>query len=95
MRRSSTKRRVESSATTWRSMPGCAGCHYALGEPTLADATLDRLLHAAHPIELHGDSLRRGHDPARDPVTAVEAPSASVDAVSAGRRATGRPSTAR
>jgi DNA replication protein DnaC len=33
--------------------------HDALGEPTIADAILDRLVHNAHRIELHGDSLRR------------------------------------
>lgn len=33
--------------------------HEALGEPTIADAILDRLIHNAHRIELRGDSLRR------------------------------------
>jgi DNA replication protein DnaC len=33
--------------------------HEALGEPTLADAILDRLLHSAHRIELSGESMRR------------------------------------
>jgi DNA replication protein DnaC len=33
--------------------------HDALGEPTIADAILDRLVHNAHRIELQGDSLRR------------------------------------
>jgi DNA replication protein DnaC len=33
--------------------------HEHLGEATVADATLDRLLHGAHRIELHGESLRR------------------------------------
>lgn len=36
--------------------------HDALGEPTIADAILDRLVHNAHRIELHGDSLRRAED---------------------------------
>jgi DNA replication protein DnaC len=39
--------------------------HDALGEPTIADAILDRLVHNAHRIELRGESLRR-------PETAVE-----------------------
>ena len=30
-----------------------------LGDPTLADAVLDRLLHNAHRIELAGESLRK------------------------------------
>lgn len=33
--------------------------HDYLGEPTIADAILDRLLHDKHAIELKGDSLRR------------------------------------
>lgn len=36
--------------------------HDALGEPTIADAILDRLVHNAHRIELRGDSLRRTED---------------------------------
>jgi DNA replication protein DnaC len=45
--------------------------HDSLGEPTIADAILDRLLHNAHRIELHGDSLRSsspesGADPATE-----------------------------
>jgi DNA replication protein DnaC len=33
--------------------------HEGLGEPTVSDAILDRLLEKAHRIELHGDSMRR------------------------------------
>jgi DNA replication protein DnaC len=33
--------------------------HEALGDPTLADAILDRLVHNAYKIALHGDSLRK------------------------------------
>ena len=33
--------------------------HQVIGNPTYADAILDRLLHNAQRIELHGDSLRR------------------------------------
>ncbi len=33
--------------------------HDYLGEPTIADAVLDRLLHNKHTIELMGDSMRR------------------------------------
>jgi DNA replication protein DnaC len=33
--------------------------HEALGDPTLADAILDRLVHNAYTIALHGDSLRK------------------------------------
>jgi DNA replication protein DnaC len=33
--------------------------HEALGEPTIADAVLDRILHHLHRIELAGESMRR------------------------------------
>ena len=33
--------------------------HELIGEPTLADAILDRLVHNAHRIRLHGESLRK------------------------------------
>ena len=33
--------------------------HDVIGDPTLADAILDRILHTAHRLELKGESLRR------------------------------------
>ena len=33
--------------------------HDYLGEPTIADAILDRLLHNKHTIELRGESMRK------------------------------------
>jgi DNA replication protein DnaC len=42
--------------------------HDALGEPTVADAILDRVVHSSHRLELKGDSLRRPRDD-RTPVT--------------------------
>ena len=33
--------------------------HEVIGDPTLADAILDRIVHRAHRIELKGPSLRR------------------------------------
>jgi DNA replication protein DnaC len=30
-----------------------------IGEPTIADAILDRIIHNAHRITLEGDSMRR------------------------------------
>ena len=45
--------------------------HEVLGEPTIADAILDRLIHTAYRIELRGDSYR---GPTRlSPATAPEA----------------------
>jgi DNA replication protein DnaC len=45
--------------------------HEALGEPTIADAILERLVHNAYRIELRGDSLRRRDHPAADPIGAA------------------------
>ena len=44
-----------------------------IGDPTYADAILDRLVHNAHRIELTGDSLRkrRKAEPAAASVAAV------------------------
>ena len=33
--------------------------HEQIGDPTLADAILDRLVHSAHKIKLDGDSMRK------------------------------------
>jgi DNA replication protein DnaC len=35
------------------------------GDPTYADAVLDRLVHNAHRLDLEGDSLRRTRPPGR------------------------------
>jgi DNA replication protein DnaC len=33
--------------------------HKQIGDPTLADGILDRLVHNAHRIEMRGDSMRK------------------------------------
>ncbi|WP_162176787.1 ATP-binding protein, partial [Acidiphilium angustum] len=33
--------------------------HEIIGDPTLGDAILDRIVHRAHRIELKGESLRK------------------------------------
>lgn len=58
--------------------------HDALGEPTIADAILDRLVHNAHRIELHGDSLRRPDDVDERP----EMPNEPHDSVNAAHQST-------
>ena len=35
--------------------------HEIIGDPTLGDAILDRVVHRAHRIELKGESLRKRH----------------------------------
>jgi hypothetical protein len=37
--------------------------HDLIGEPTLADAILDRIIHNAHRLQLSGDSLRKQKAP--------------------------------
>lgn len=37
--------------------------HDLIGEPTLADAILDRIIHNAHRLKLTGDSLRKQQPP--------------------------------
>jgi len=41
--------------------------HDVIGDPTLGDAILDRVLHTAHRIELKGESLRRKAPAAKSP----------------------------
>lgn len=40
--------------------------HDYIGDPTIADAILDRVIHSAHRIELKGESLRKSAKPAVD-----------------------------
>ena len=57
--------RVGSRATLITSQLPPAHWHAYLNDPTLADAILDRVLHAAHKVELTGESLRKtGKSPA-------------------------------
>ena len=51
--------RYQTRSTLITSQLPVATWHDALGDPTLADAILDRLVHHAHPLNLAGESLRR------------------------------------
>ena len=51
--------RYDRRATLVASQLPVENWHQALGDPTLADAILDRLIHNAHRIPLHGDSMRK------------------------------------
>jgi DNA replication protein DnaC len=46
--------------------------HEALGNPTLADAILDRLLHNAYKMNLTGESMRKRHAAVKNDVTTQE-----------------------
>lgn len=55
--------RYQARSTLLTSQLPVASWHAQIGDPTLADSILDRLVHNAHRIELQGESMRkkRGH----------------------------------
>jgi DNA replication protein DnaC len=59
--------RHERASTLITSQLPVKSWHEAIGEPTLADAICDRLIHAAHRIDLKGGSLREAKARARKP----------------------------
>lgn len=65
--------RTERASTLLTSQLPIKAWHEAIGDPTLADAICDRLLHRAHVIELHGASLREAR------AKAERAPAANPD----------------
>lgn len=62
--------RHERASTLITSQLPVKAWHEAIAEPTLADAICDRLIHAAHRIELKGASLREAKARARKPAKA-------------------------
>ncbi|MBD3337328.1 MAG: AAA family ATPase [Candidatus Eisenbacteria bacterium] len=55
--------RSERSSTLIATQLPVKSWHEAIGEPTLADANCDRLVHRAHRIELQGTSMRERRHP--------------------------------
>jgi DNA replication protein DnaC len=51
--------RVGARSTLITSQLPIENWHDYIGDPTLADAILDRLLHSAHKIHLEGESMRK------------------------------------
>lgn len=68
--------RVDRRSTIVTSQLPIGHWHEALGEPTIADAILDRLVNAAYRIELRGDSLRRANQRSERAVSDVGRPAA-------------------
>ena len=62
--------RHERASTLVTSQLPVKSWHEAIAEPTLADAICDRLIHAAHRIELKGASLREAKARAKKPAKA-------------------------
>jgi hypothetical protein len=56
--------RIQTRSTVLTSqLPG----NEQIGDPTIADGILDRLVHNAHHIEMRGESMRKNRSPSRDP----------------------------
>jgi len=51
--------RYQTKATLLTSQLPVAKWHAQIGDPTVADSILDRLVHTAHRIELQGESMRK------------------------------------
>ena len=51
--------RINTTTTIITSQLPVSAWHSYIGDPTLADAILDRLVHTAHHLSLKGDSLRK------------------------------------
>jgi DNA replication protein DnaC len=51
--------RYQTRSTILTSQLPVAKWHEQVGDPTLADSILDRLVHNAHHIEMHGESMRK------------------------------------
>src|SRR5437660_3397663 len=51
--------RYQTRSTILTSQLPVAKWHEQIGDPTLADSILDRLVHNAHRLEMHGESMRK------------------------------------
>src|SRR5215470_7210520 len=59
--------RYQTRSTILTSQLPVSRWHEQIGDPTIADGILDRLVHNAHPIEMRGESMRKNRNPPRDP----------------------------
>ena len=58
--------RYQTRSTILTSQLPVSRWHEQIGDPTIADGILDRLVHNAHRIELRGDSMRKKRNPPQD-----------------------------
>ncbi len=65
--------RDRNAATLMTSQLPLAKWHEIIGEPTFADAILDRIVHNAHRLELDGPSMRKIKADKYDPATLYQA----------------------
>jgi DNA replication protein DnaC len=59
LERPTTDDRYQRSSTLITSQLPVQAWHDSVGDATLGDAILDRLIHNAHRIEVHGSSMRK------------------------------------
>jgi DNA replication protein DnaC len=57
--------RYQARSTLLTSQIPVASWHAQIGDPTIADSILDRLVHNAHRLELKGESMRKKRGPGR------------------------------
>ena len=53
------QRRYQTKSTLLTSRLPVTKWHGQIGDPTVADSILDRLVHAAHRLEMQGESMRK------------------------------------
>ena len=58
--------RYQTRSTIFTSQLPVSRWHEQIGDPTIADGILDRLVHNAHRIEMRGESMRKKRDPPHD-----------------------------
>jgi DNA replication protein DnaC len=58
--------RYQTRSTILTSQLPVSRWHEQIGDPTIADGILDRLVHNAHRIEMRGESMRKKRNPPRD-----------------------------
>jgi DNA replication protein DnaC len=58
--------RYQARSTILTSQLPVSRWHEQIGDPTIADGILDRLVHNAHRIEMRGESMRKRPNPPRD-----------------------------
>ena len=58
--------RYQTRSTLLTSQLPVSRWHEQIGDPTIADGILDRLVHNAHRIEMRGDSMRKQRNPTPD-----------------------------
>ena len=54
--------RIETGSLLFTSQLPVSQWHEYIGEPTLADAIMDRIVHRSHRLELYGESMRKAYN---------------------------------